>query len=58
MKIDGVAEAAATYSGDTKPDANTTIDRIYFLAGNNTKFYVDDLAVNNISESVEKQVRN
>jgi len=53
IKIDGTVDAS--YSGNTKPDANTNIDNFYFAAnsGYTGLQYLDDIAINDINGSVD-----
>lgn len=46
IKIDSVADA--TFSGDTQPGSDTTIDNLYFIAapGSGPSRYIDDIAIN------------
>jgi hypothetical protein len=49
VKIDGVTDASFT-GGDTKPGADTTIERFYLnYVQNNSTAYFDDIAVNDTS---------
>lgn len=48
-KINGVTDI--TYSGDTKPGAATTVDRLRF--GTVTGIYIDDLALNDTAGGVD-----
>ena len=46
VKVDGAADA--TFRGDTKPGAQTTIDAVIFtdaMGGSNNYFYFDDIAI-------------
>lgn len=40
-----------TYNGDTKPGADTTLDRILHISGGTDAFHIDDLSVNNTDNS-------
>lgn len=52
LKIDGTIDI--DYTGDTKPDTNTTVNNIYFneVTGG-TSVFVDDLALNNTNDGVD-----
>jgi hypothetical protein len=49
VKIDGLS--AGSYSGDTKPDSNTTVGLLRFETNYSTNFYIDDLALNDTSNT-------
>ncbi len=54
VKIDGVADATGTFTGDTKPDTNTTINTISFTGTDwNMVMYFDDLAMNDVNGGVD-----
>lgn len=44
LKVDG--DVMLTYSGDTKPGEDTTVDNLYYQFGNYWGVYLDDLAMN------------
>jgi hypothetical protein len=51
-RIDGVPDVS--YSGDTQPGSDTTIDRLYYADGGGaTTIYLDDLAMNDTTGSVD-----
>ena len=47
LRIDGVSQG--TYSGDTKPGTDTTVDRFRFCGPGSTPHYIDDIMINTIS---------
>lgn len=50
VKIDGVLDM--TFTGDTKPGSDTTIDNFYFHSGSGwAALYLDDVAINNTSNA-------
>jgi len=53
LRIDGIS--AATFSGDTKPGADTTVDNILvnFAAGGSGNFWLDDIALNDTTGVAE-----
>lgn len=51
-KVDGVTQSAASFSGDTKPGAATTADRLLFI-GNSGTIFLDDIAFNDTTGSVD-----
>lgn len=51
IKVDGITDA--TYSGDTQPSTETTIDNLYFSVGNDNHLYLDDLALNDTSGAAD-----
>lgn len=50
VKFDGVSDAS--FSGDTKPDANTSVDNLLFYASG-LGVYLDDLALNDTNGSLD-----
>lgn len=54
IKIDGTVDAGMTFAGDTKPGTATTVDNLMFVStGTGYSFYIDDLALNNVSGGVD-----
>lgn len=51
LKIDGVIESAASFTGKTQPGTQTTLDNVCFNCGYN--IYIDDIALNDISGTVD-----
>lgn len=50
VKLDGISDAS--YTGDTKPGADTDVNSLLFDA-NGSRIYYDDLALNDVSGSVD-----
>lgn len=54
LKVDGVDFDGASFTGDTKPGTDTTIDNLWFLAsGAGASMYLDDIAINNTTGGVD-----
>jgi len=56
LKVDGISNA--TYTGDTKPGADTTVTNIWFRndssgLGANAFFYIDDIGLNDTAGAVD-----
>jgi len=57
VKVDGVTDAS--YSGDTKPDANTQFNNLYFSSGssggvgNYFRYAIDDIGLNDTAGGVD-----
>jgi hypothetical protein len=52
LKIDGVPEL--TYSGDTKPGADTTINRVAWITNDGSRYdNIDDIAINDTAGAVD-----
>ena len=51
LKINGSMDATGTFTGDTKPDTDTTIDKIYFSGAMQNWF--DDIAINNTAGATD-----
>lgn len=51
VKIDG--NIVIDFTGDTKPDANTTFDNFVFIASTSSELSIDDLAMNDTAGGVD-----
>lgn len=47
LRVDGVSQG--TYSGDTKPGSDATIDKLRFYGPSGANSYIDDIMINTIS---------
>ena len=51
LRVDGVADA--TYTGDTKPSTETTVDNVSLYSSGTYAAYLDDIAINDIAGSAD-----
>lgn len=49
VKVDSILDT--TFSGDTKPGSDTTVDTMTFACGSSQAHYIDDIAINNTSNT-------